>query len=137
MALSVPEGSITADKPSATAAGKWKMFDNSQLIVATSGGGFDWQIADIGALVPATAEIAYVKIWGQETRGNGWCSVRPYGSTSSTGTEVHTPVANVYAATMAMVAINDSKIERKCSFQSGATTPDMGIELWGYYELGH
>ena len=139
MALTVPDGAVTASKLSATATGKWTMFDNSQLVVHHSGGGsFDWQVADISAFVPASAEIAYIHVFQKETAGNGACTVRPYGSTSNAGLiQSRTPLANQYNSEIGLVAVSESKFEYRCSLQSGATISDMGIELWGYYEPGY
>lgn len=130
-------GAVTANKLSSTAAGTWTMLDDRDLVVhVTSGGSFDWQTLDLGSYVPATADIALVKIFVRETGGDAYCSVRPYGS-SSYGIEARTPVANVYGVVATLVAVNDSKIEYKCELQSGATIYSMGIELWGYYEPGY
>jgi len=138
LALTVPDGAVTVAKLSPTAAGKWTMLAYGQEVVLRSGGGsFDWQVVDLSASVPATAKIAYVKIYAKETGGNAWCSVRPYGSTSAAGIEMHTPVANVYNTGTALVALNSSRFEYRCGLQSGATISDMGIELWGYYEPGY
>jgi len=138
MALTVPDESVTAAKLSPTAAGKWTTPDHGLLVAhRASGGSFDWQIVDLDAVVPTTAEIVYIKMFAKETGGNGWCSVRPYGSTSTAGIEIHTPVANVYSSGTAMIALNESKIEWKCGVQSGATIQDAGVELWNYYEPGH
>jgi hypothetical protein len=136
-AITVPDGSVTFAKLAPTAVGKWTMPNDGQSIGFSSGASFDWQTVDLGTFLPTTAEIVYVKLWLRETGGNGWCSVRPQGSTSSAGIEIHSPVANQYASGTAMIALHDSKIEWKCQVQSGATIGDAGISLWGYYEPGH
>lgn len=86
--------------------------------------------------LPAAAEIVYVKMWLLESGGNGWCSVRPHGSTSAARIEMHTPVANQYMSGTAMIALNNARIEWKCQVPSGATVSDAGLSLWGYYESG-
>lgn len=138
MALTVPDGAITVDRLSPTATGKWTMFNVSQLVGHRSGEDFDWEVVDLSSVVPPDASIAYLTIYFKETVGNGWCAVRPYGSTSNGGSiQARSTLANAYASEQGMVAINEAKLEYKCGWQPSATSPDMGIDFWGYYEPGH
>jgi len=131
----IMEGAVTFETLAPTAVGKWIIPDNPSTIANQSGASFNWQVVDLSASVPAMAEIVYLKLFIRETGGNGWCSVRPYGSTSAAGIETRTPVANQYGSGTAMIALNDAKIEWKCT--SGATISDAGVELWGYFESGY
>ncbi|MBN1877653.1 MAG: hypothetical protein JXA33_25750 [Anaerolineae bacterium] len=138
MALTVPDGAITVDKLGSTATGKWIMFDVSQLVGWRNGSDFDWEVVDLSNVVPPSASIAYLTIYFKETVGNGWCAVRPYRSTSNGGSiQARSTLANVYASEQGMVAINEAKIEYKCGWKPDATTSDMGIDFWGYYEPGY
>jgi hypothetical protein len=139
MALAVPDEAITADKLTPTAVGKWTMLDSDQEVLYYVGvDSFDWQVIDLSTFVSATSEIAYVTIWLKDTQGKGWCSVRPYGSTSNAGAVItRSTLAGLYDSAVGLIALNDSKIEWTCRVQSGATINDAGIALWGYYEPGH
>jgi len=131
----IANGAVTSEKLAANAVGQWILPDDRSLIAHHSGDSFDWQVVDLSSSVPAMAEIVYLKLFMRETSGNGWCSVRPYGSTSAAGIETRTPVANQYGSGTAMIALNEAKIEWKCT--SGATISGAGVELWGYFESGH
>jgi len=133
----IAEQAVTFERLAPTAVGKWIMPDNPTTIANRSGASFDWQVLDLSAAVPSMVEIVYLKLFLLETGGNGWCSVRPYGSTSAAGIEMRTPVANKYGSGTAMIALNDARIEWKCQVPSGATISDAGVVLWGYFESGH
>jgi len=139
MALTVADGSVTVDKLDATAVGNWTILDTDvEVLYRTGVGSFDWQVIDLSALVPATAEIAYVTVWLKDSHGKGWCSVRPYGSTSNAGAVItRSTLAGLYDSAVGLIALNDLKIEWKCQLQSGAVINDAGIALWGYYEPGY
>jgi hypothetical protein len=139
LALTVPDGAITADKLSPTAAGRWSMYTNPISAVHQNGGSdFTWQVADLSSTLPATADIALVKVYLKDTLGNGQCRLRPLGSTHAGGTIIiRTWAANIYAEDTALIALTNNKFEYLCDLEPGATIGEMGVELWGYYESGY
>jgi hypothetical protein len=139
LALTVPDGAITADKLSETAVGKWSMSTNAPLAVHhTSGSDIPWTVLDLSAYVPATADIALIKVFLRETGGNAQCRIRPLGSTHNGGTiTLRTWAASIHNEESAMIALDDAKFEYLCDLQPGATIIEMGIELWGYHNGGY
>jgi hypothetical protein len=138
MALTVPDGSITSNKLSPNAAGKWTMLTQNQNIISVSNSnGFDYQTIDISSMVPSETDIIYVSVYLTVQNGTGFCRVRPYGSTNPGSAHVVASTSNTLHVQAGMVAANDSKIEYMCEVSSGATISGAGIVLWGYYEPGH